>query len=412
MSHKNFLKNYSFSLILLFSIALGAGLGLVFKEKAAVLKPLGDIFLNLLFTAVVPLVFFSISSAIAEMSDLHRLGKIMTLMMTLFVATGLVSASLMILGVKLYPPALVDHPVFHGGVAITQVKTVEQLVRAFTVPDFVHLLSKENMLALIVFSLLVGLSASLAREDGKPFVNVLVSGNKVMMKAIHLIMYYAPVGLGAYFAYLTGVFGPTLLGSYLRVVALYYPISILYFFLGFSFYALIAGGGNGVRAFWRNIIPASLTALGTGSSLATIPSNIEAADRIGVPRDISKIVIPIGATVHMDGTCISAVVKIALLFSFFGMKFAGIGTIVTALGIALLSGIVMTGIPGGGFLGELLIVTLYGFPPEALPVISMVGTLVDPPATLVNAVGSNVVSMLIARILGGKRWMKKSAEPT
>ena len=412
MSHKNFLKNYSFSLILLFSLALGAGLGLVFKEKAAVLKPLGDIFLNLLFTAVVPLVFFSISSAIAEMSDLHRLGKIMTLMMTLFVATGLVSASLMILGVKLYPPALVDHPVFHGGVAITQVKTVEQLVRAFTVPDFVHLLSKENMLALIVFSLLVGLSASLAREDGKPFVNVLVSGNKVMMKAIHLIMYYAPVGLGAYFAYLTGVFGPTLLGSYLRVVALYYPISILYFFLGFSFYALIAGGGNGVRAFWRNIIPASLTALGTGSSLATIPSNIEAADRIGVPRDISKIVIPIGATVHMDGTCISAVVKIALLFSFFGMKFAGIGTIVTALGIALLSGIVMTGIPGGGFLGELLIVTLYGFPPEALPVISMVGTLVDPPATLVNAVGSNVVSMLIARILGGKRWMKKSAEPT
>ncbi len=411
MNHKSFLKNYSFSLILLTSIALGAGLGLIFKEKAAVLKPLGDIFLNLLFTAVVPLVFFSISSAIAEMSDLHRLGKIMGWMMTLFVATGLVSASLMILGVKLYPPALADHPVFQGGAAITQMKTVEQLVAAFTVPDFVHLLSKQNMLALIVFSLLVGLSASLAREDGKPFVSVLVSGNKVMMKAIHLIMYYAPVGLGAYFAYLTGVFGPSLLGSYLRVVTLYYPLSILYFFLGFSFYALLAGGRNGVKAFWTNIIPASLTALGTGSSLATIPSNIEAADRIGVPRDISKIVIPIGATVHMDGTCISAVVKIALLFSFFGMKFAGIGTLLTALGIALLSGIVMTGIPGGGFLGELLIVTLYGFPPEALPVISMVGTLVDPPATLVNAVGSNVVSMLIARILGGKHWMKKTAEP-
>jgi len=404
----NFLKNYSFSLILLASIALGAGLGIIFKEKIAIVKPLGDIFLNLLFTAVVPLVFFSISSAIAEMSDLHRLGKIMGWMMFLFVATGLVSASLMILGVKFYPPALVDHPILQAGAGITQVKTVEQLVGAFTVPDFFHLLSKQNMLALIVFSLLVGLSASLAREDGKPFVNVLVSGNKVMMKAIHLIMYYAPVGLGAYFAYLTGVFGPSLLGSYLRVVALYYPIAILYFFLGFSFYALLAGGVNGVRTFWTNIIPASLTALGTGSSLATIPSNIEAADRIGVPRDISKIVIPIGATVHMDGTCISAVVKIALLFSFFGMKFAGIGTILTALGIALLSGIVMTGIPGGGFLGELLIVTLYGFPPEALPIISMVGTLVDPPATMVNAIGSNSVSMLIARILGGPKWMAKT----
>jgi Na+/H+-dicarboxylate symporter len=407
----NFFKNYSFSLILLASIAIGAGLGIVFKEKIAFVKPLGDIFLNLLFTAVVPLVFFSISSAIAEMSDLHRLGKIMGWMMFLFVATGLISASLMIVGVKLYPPALADHPILQAGAGMTQVKTVEQLVGAFTVPDFVQLLSKQNMLALIVFSLLVGLSASLAREDGKAFVNVLVSGNKVMMKMIHLIMFYAPVGLGAYFAYLTGVFGPSLLGAYFRIVALYYPLAILYFFLGFSFYALLAGGMQGVKRFWANIIPASLTALGTGSSLATIPSNIEAADRIGVPRDISKIVIPIGATVHMDGTCISAVVKIALLFSFFGMKFAGIGTLVTALGIALLSGIVMTGIPGGGFLGELLIVTLYGFPPEALPVIAMVGTLVDPPATMVNAIGSNSVSMIIARILGGPRWMKKTAEP-
>jgi Na+/H+-dicarboxylate symporter len=404
---RSFLKNYSFSLLLLCSIAFGAGLGILFKEKIAFVKPLGDIFLNLLFTAVVPLVFFSISSSIAEMSDLHRLGKIMTWMMVLFVATGLISASLMILGVKIYPPVLTGPPILHMGAGITQVKTVEQLVGAFTVSDFVQLLSKQNMLALIVFSILIGLSASLAREDSKAFVNFLISGNKVMMKVIHLIMFYAPVGLGAYFAYLTGVFGPRLLGSYARVVMLYYPFSILYFFLGFSFYALLAGGVNGVRTFWANIIPASLTALGTGSSLATIPSNIEAADRIGVPRDISKIVIPIGATVHMDGTCISAVVKIALLFGFFGMKFSGIGTIATALGIALLSGIVMTGIPGGGFLGELLIVTLYGFPPEALPIISMVGTLVDPPATMVNAIGSNSVSMLIARILGGPDFLIK-----
>ena len=411
MSKPRFLKNYSFSILLLVSIAIGAGLGIVFKEKIAFVKPLGDIFLNLLFTAVVPLVFFSISSAIAEMSDLHRLGKIMTWMMFLFVATGLVSASLMILGVKLYPPMLTDHPVLQGGAAITQVKTVEQLVGAFTVPDFVHLLSKQNMLALIMFSLLVGLSASLAKEDGKPFVAFLVSANKVMMKVIHLIMFYAPVGLGAYFAYLVGVFGPSLLGSYLRVVTLYYPLSALYFVIGFSIYTFLAGGIPGVKAFWTNIIPASLTALGTGSSLATIPSNIEAADRIGVSRDISKIVIPIGATVHMDGTCISAVVKIALLFSFFGMKFAGIGTLLTALGVALLSGIVMTGIPGGGFLGEILIVTLYGFPPAALPIISMVGTLVDPPATMVNAIGSNAVSMLIARVLGGRHWMKKTAGP-
>ena len=408
MATNKFFKNYSFSILLLVSISIGAGLGLILKQNAIVLKPLGDVFLNLLFTAVVPLVFFSISSAIAEMSDLHRLGKIMTWMLLLFTVTGLISASLMVLGVKLFPPFLGDHPILKAAGGMTQVKTAAQLVGAFTVPDFVHLLSKQNMLALIVFSILVGLAASLAREDGKPFVDFLVSANKVMMKVIHMIMFYAPIGLGAYFAYLTGVFGPSLLGAYLRVVMLYYPFSILYFFIGFSLYASLAGGIPAVRVFWANILPASLTALGTGSSLATIPSNMEAADRIGVPKDISKIVIPIGATVHMDGTCIAAVVKIALLFSFFGMKFAGVGTILTAIGIALLSGIVMTGIPGGGFLGELLIVTLYGFPPEALPIISMVGTLVDPPATMVNAIGSNVVSMIVARILGGPDFLKQN----
>ena len=408
MKRSDFLKNYSFSLILLLSIALGAGLGVIFKEKIAFIKPLGDIFLNLLFTAVVPLVFFSISSAIAEMSDLQRLGKIMGWMVLIFIATGIVSSLLMVLGVTIFPPVLGDHPMLNAPAVVSQTKNFGDILKAFTVPDFAQLLSKQNMLALIVFAMLVGLAASLAKEEGKPFTNFLVSGSKVMMKVIHLIMFCAPVGLGAYFAYLVGTLGPELLGSYLRVVALYYPLAVLYFFAGFSLYAYLAGGGNGFRRFWGNILSPALTAWGTGSSIATIPANLEAADRVGVPKDISRIVIPIGATIHMDGTCMSAIVKISLLFAFFGMKFTGIGTIVTAIGVAILSGMVMSGIPGGGFLGELLIVTLYGFPVEALPLISMVGTLVDPPATMVNSTGDNVVSMLLARILEGRNWIKKT----
>lgn len=405
----DFIKHYSFSLILLASIALGAGLGLVFKEKIAVVKPLGDIFLNLLFTAVVPLVFFSISSAIAEMSDLHRLGKIMGWMVLIFIATSILSSLLMVVGVTVFPPVLGSHPALSVPAELAATKNFGDILKAFTVPDFAHLLSKQNMLALIVFAMLVGLAASLAKEDGKPFANFLVSANKVMMKVIHLIMFAAPVGLGAYFAYLVGTLGPELLGSYLRVVALYYPLAILYFFVGFSIYTFLAGGAKGFKAFWGNILPPALTAWGTGSSVATIPANLEAADRIGVPKDISRIVIPIGATIHMDGTCMSAIIKISLLFAFFGMPFSGVGTIVTAIGIAILSGMVMSGIPGGGFLGELLIVTLYGFPVEALPLISMVGTLVDPPATMVNSTGDTVVSMLLVRIMGGKKWPAPSS---
>ena len=155
-------------------------------------------------------------------------------------------------------------------------------------------------------------------------------------------------------------------------------------------------------------MPASLTALATGSSVATIPTNLEAARKIGIPKDIREVVIPVGATIHMEGSCLSAILKIAFLFGLFGMNFSGIDTIAIAIGVALLSGTVMSGIPGGGFLGEMLIITLYGFPPEAMPMISMIGTLVDPPATMVNAVGDNVASMMIARLLEGKDWMKQS----
>jgi len=393
------LRNYAFSLFLLTAITIGAGLGVFFGPKMAVVKPLGDIFLNLLFTAVVPLVFFSISSAIAEMSDLHRLGKIMSWMILIFVVTGILSSLLMVAGVQLFPPVFGSQPLLQAPEALQKTATASQIVQAFTVPDFAQLLSKQNMLALIVFAMLVGLAASLARDDGKPFVAFLVSANKVMMKVIHLIMFCAPLGLGAYFAYLVGTMGAELLGSYLRVVALYYPLALFYFFAGFSLYAFLGGGKEGLKRFWGNILAPALTAWGTGSSVATIPVNLEAADKIGIPRDVSRIVIPIGATIHMDGTCMGAIVKIALLFAFFGVPFAGVGTIATAVGIAILSGMVMSGIPGGGFLGELLIVTLYGFPVEALPLISMVGTLIDPPAAMVNATGDNVVSMLVARIL-------------
>jgi Na+/H+-dicarboxylate symporter len=282
----------------------------------------------------------------------------------------------------------------------------DTIIKAFTVSDFVDLFSKKNMLAMIIFSLLLGIVASSTGPKARAFVDFLVAGNHVMEKMIAYIMLYAPIGLGAYFAYLVGVFGPQLLGTYVRAVELYYPVAFFYFFFAFTVYAYMAGGINGIKIFWKNITPVALISWGTGSSIASIPANMEAAKRIGIPQDLREVIIPIGgATLHLEGSCLSAVLKIALLFGLFHMPFTTPSTIATAIGIALLSGTVMSGIPGGGFLGELLIVTIYGFPVQALAIISMVGTLVDPPATMVNATGDNICCMLTARILNGKNWM-------
>ena len=401
----SFLNSYGFSILLIISILIGAVLGIALKQDAAMLKPLGDIFLNLLFTVIVPLVFFSISATVASMTDLKRLGKILSAMVLIFVITGIISSAVMIAAVILFPPAIGVNIPLPAAAEVEQIKTADQIVRAFTAPDFSNILSRNNMLALIVFSILTGLAASAAGEKGKTFAGFLTSANAVMMKLISFIMYYAPIGLCAYFAYLVGVFGPQLLGSYARSMAVYYPTAILYFFLAFTLYAFFAGRISGVKKFWSNVIPPSLTALATGSSMATIPLNLQAADKIGVPRDISEVVIPIGATMHMEGSCLAAVLKIAFLFGIFQMPFTGIETILTALGIALLTGVVVSGIPGGGTIGELLILSMYNLPPEAFPLITMIGTLVDAPATMVNAVGDNVASMMIARVLGGKQWM-------
>ncbi|MBI5498703.1 MAG: dicarboxylate/amino acid:cation symporter [Deltaproteobacteria bacterium] len=403
-------RSYAFVALLLGAVTLGSLVGLWLGPEAEAVKPLGDLLLNLLFVSVVPLVFFSISSAVAGMTDARRLGKILLAMLGVFVATGVVASVVMAIGVSAFPPAAGLHVKLGEAPAAETTSLLQQIVNAVSVPDFVALLSKKSLLALIVLAVFVGLAARAAGDKGGPFRDLLASGNAVMLKVVGLIMYYAPIGLAAYFAWLVGVLGPDLLGAYARAMALYYPLTLAYFFVAFTLYAWLAGRWPAVRAYWKNIPMPALTSFSTGSSMASIPANLAAAQHAGVPKDVAEVVIPIGATIHMDGSCLSAILKIALLFGIFGRDFAEPGAIATAVGVALVSGTVMAGIPGGGFIGELMIITLYGFPPEALPIISMIGTLVDPPATMINSTGDTVAGMLVARIVDGKGW-RAACEP-
>lgn len=407
INRKSLWEYYRFPIILLSSIILGSIIGLIIGERAAVLKPLGDIFLNIMFTIVVPLVFITISSAVSNIVDMKRLGKIIGYMLLIFIITGIIASIIMIVTVNLVPPAEGVNIQVENYEEINEISTAEQLVKAITVTDFPELISRRNMLPLIIFSIFFGACVSLLGERAKPISNILNILSDVFLKMISLIMYYAPIGLGAYFAALVGEFGPELLGSYARAMVVYYPITIAYFFIAFFFYAYFASGMEGVRIYFKNIFPVAVTSLATQSSIATMPVNLTVAKRIGVPKDIRDIVIPIGATAHMDGSCLSAILKIAFLFGIYNLPFEGISTYVTATIIAVLSGVVMSGVPGGGLIGEMLIVNLYGFPPEAFPIIATIGYLVDPPATMLNVTGDTVASMMVTRILEGKDWIAK-----
>lgn len=403
-----FLRSYRSSLILIAAIIAGALTGLLLKERTVVLKPLGDIFLNFLFTIVVPLVFFSIASTVAKMEDVRQLGKILGWMAAVFVVTGIIAALVMLAGVLLYPPVQEGSLTIPPPAEAEPLSLGEQLTRTVSVPDFGALFSKHHILPLILFAFLTGLATSAAGEKGKAFAQFLESGNEVMSRAISILMSCAPVGLGAYFAYLAGTFGTHLFSSYARAAALYYPLALIYFGTAFSFYAWLAGGTPGLKRFWNHILPPSLTAWGTGSGLATLPVNLEAARKIGIPEDVRDMVVNIGASIHSDGSCLAAVMKIALLFGIYGRPLEGLDTFLAVIGVALLCGTVISGIPTGGILGELLIINIFGFPLESMPLITMLGSLVDPPATTVNVAGDNVCGMLVARLTHGPDWLKKS----
>lgn len=407
----SFLKNYSSILLLLGGILAGSILGLVFGKGVEVIKPLGDIFLNLLFTAIIPLIFFTIASSIATLEKTEKLGKLFGIMIGVFLGTVLISAIIMILGVLLFP--------IHQDIIISKIplETIQesnvgtQITQLLTVNDFSELLSRKSMLALILFSFLVGFATLQSGEKGQNFKSFLKSGDEVMKQLLHIIMKTAPIGLGAYFAYQVGIFGPQLFGAYAKPLGLYYAVCAFYFVVFFSLYAFMAGGRKGLGIFWKNNIAPSLTALGTCSSIATIPANLEAAEDMKIPNHISNIVIPLGAPLHKDGSAMSSIIKIAVIFAMFGKDFTEPSTLLLALGITVIVSVVEGGIPNGGYIGEILAITVYGFPMEqALPAAMIIGTLVDPMATLLNANGDLVAAMMVTRISEGKKWLSDAVK--
>lgn len=401
-------KSYRFPLILLAGIILGCIIGFNSPDFAKKLSPFGDIFINLMFTAVVPLVFLSVSSAVSNMADLKRLGKILSNLLLVFVVTGIIASVLIIIVVTLFPPAQGMDIVLEAG-KLEQIDVGQAIVNTITVPDFVQILSREHMLPLILFSVFFAICVTLVDKEGV-ISGALEKLNEVFMKMVSIIMYYAPIGLGCYFANLTATYGEELLGTYARAMMVYYPLCIAYFFIAFYAYAWWAGGKLGVKVFFKNIFNPAITSLATCSSLATLPVNLTAAKKMGVEKDVREIVLPLGATMHMDGTCLSSILKIAVLFGVFGQEFTGIGTYLTAILISVLGGVVMSGVPGGGLIGEMLICNIYGFPPEAFPIVAAIGFLVDPPATMVNASGDAVAAMMVTRLTEGKDWLKKKVE--
>lgn len=415
---KKFLSNYKSTIILLVAIIVGAIVGIVFKEKATIVKPLGDLFLNLLLVIVVPLIFLTITTSVSKMKSPKRLGKIVITIIGVFVFTSIIAVLIGFLStyfVKLVEPE--DGEQIRASLEQTTEETedteeltiADRTVQLLTVDDFYKLLSKDNIIALLIFSIIVGIAINMTGEKAKPVVDFLESANTVVHNIIKIIMYYAPIGLGCYFAALVGSFGAQIAVGYLKTFVYYTIIAVLFYFVMYTVYAFLAGGKKGIKAFWKNAIPPTMTALATCSSAASIPINIESSKKIGVPDDIAETTIPLGSSFHKDGSIIGSVFKIMFLVCLFGTSMSTAGDILGILGIALLANLLVTAVPiGGGTISEMLIISMMGYPVAALPILTIIATIIDPQATMLNVVGDTVSSMMVTRVVDGKDWMKES----
>lgn len=405
---KKIWKNYKSTIILLLSIIIGTIIGLIFKEKACVLSPLGDIFLNLMFVVIVPLIFLTITSSIIKMENPKRLGKIMITILIVFAVMSIIAALIGV--VSSYTIKLIDSKdinnltnLLNQDVVISEeVNILQKTANLLTVNDFYKILSKENIIAILVFSIIFGFAIRKSKDKGKKVIELILSLNEVVINTVNIIMYYAPIGLGCFIATLIGSYGSVIAIGFLKTFIVYTIVCLFIYVFVYSAYVFLVSGKKGLKAYWKNIICPSTTALATCSSAATIPINIKYTKEMGVPSDIAETTIPMGTSFHKDGSVVGSTFKIMFLIYLFGKDI----NILTILGVSLLSTLLITAVPiGGGTISEMFILQILGFPSSALPIISIIATIIDAPATVLNVVGDSCSSLIVARIIDGKTFL-------
>ena len=401
-----FWKRYGFLLFMLIGIVAGCIVGALWPD-ATCLEPLGTVFINLMFCVVVPMVFCSIASAIANMKSVKRAGKIMGVTVLTFFVTAAIAAVIMYVVARIFPVVNNTYEVVEGEVGDT-LGLADMVINFFTKPDFSELWSRRAILPLIVAAVLFGFGVQMAGGPKTKTAQLLADVTNCIMKTVKIITYYAPIGFFGFFACLVATYGPELIGDYSRTLILYYVLCFAYMFVFFPIYARFGGGKGATGVMFRHLFRPAAVSFGTCSSVATIPTNMEVAEETGISKEVSDIVLPMGATMHMDGSAMSAIIKVAFLFGIFGQDFST-GRAILAIIVAVFSSVAMSGIPGGGGTGELVLCTIF-FPDQlavAYPIALALGNLVDPPATMVNAAGDYVASFIVERFVNGKDWLQK-----
>lgn len=397
-------KKYAIILAIAAGFLIGIAVGFAYGKSAGVLKPLGDFFIRLMRMIVTPLTIVTISAAVAQIADLRKLGKLVIGTFFFFLLLSAIAASWMLIGAVTFKPGVGVGLKPPAGYTPPTPPTVADILLNLVPTDFGNILNVSGLLQAIVFSILFGLAVSLLGDQGRPIANALSRLSNVMIKYTSIIMWYAPIGIFGYAAWVIGTYGTSILEAYGRLLAVDYAFSLVYFFVVYTIVVWFSGI-NPLR-YWYAIIEPAIIAFTTRSSAVALPVNFRAAKRIGVPDYVAQLVLPTGATTHMDGTAMYQVLSTFFIAQVFGLTIAPSLYPVIVI-VATLAAVATAAVPGGGLLMLAMTVGAAGMPLEGIALITAIDPLMDMLRTMINAEGDVAVSTLMARIMEGSKWWEK-----
>lgn len=388
------------------------GWGLIYVPGGAAfatkfIKPIGTIFVNLFKFIVVPIVLFSMVCGMISMKDIKKVGSIGWKTLVYYICTTIVALIIGLLLANLFKggfPQLSTEGLGTWDKA-TSADFMTTLVDIFP-SNIIAPFANSSMLQIIVIALLIGAGIILAGEKGKPVADLFESLNEVFMHILMFIIKVSPIGVFCMMTWVVSTQGPEILGDLAKVLGVAYLGYILHAIITYSI-TVKAMGGLSPFQFFKGMIPAMAFAFSTTSSVATLPINKECAVSLGASEEISSFVLPLGATINMDGTAIYMAVNTIFLASCYGMQLT-LGQMVTVIVTATLASIGTAGVSGAGVIMLAMVLTSVGIPVEGILLIYGIDRLFDMGRTTINIVGDAACAVIVSK-LEAKKEARKAA---
>ena len=405
-------KKMSLAMQIFIALVLAIAAGLLLQKHAqfaeTYIKPFGTIFLNLLKFIVVPIVLFSIMCGIISMRDIKKVGAIGLKTVVYYMCTTAFAITIGLIGgnlfKKMFPVIATTDLSYQVGEKTSLMDTIVNIFPS----NFISPMAEANMLQVIVMALLIGFAIILVGEEKNTRIITACNDlNDVFMKCMEMILKLSPIGVFCLRCPVVAANGATIIGSLAMVLLAAYVCYIVHAVVVYSF-AVKTIGGISPLTFFKEMLPAIMFAFSSASSVGTLPINMECTEKLGTSREISSFILPLGATINMDGTAIYQGVCAIFIASCYGIHLT-LPQMLTIIFTATLAAIGTAGVPGAGMVMLAMVLTSVGLPVDGIALVAGVDRIFDMGRTTVNITGDASCCVIVSN-LEKKREARKMAK--